>query len=417
MEYLVHPNAQRLLNLYKTFATLQLINFHIILSIARFSDTESIVNLQEWFPNILSLWWQGNLLDTLFAISAFLAGCMLFKEYRETGTVDVREYYLKRVSRLLPLYYLALLLYGLGQGRDFWDMLQAAFFVQYLFGPTHLNPVIPVGWTMEMMMFVFVLLPFAVIGLMKVKRPMLWMVAATLVTLAFRYGYILQSGETFKFMLPDSLLYQKESDVYFEIYFRIWFRISGFIIGLAFAYLFMVDTRFMERLRNDTGFRWLHVVLAWVLTITGTFLPVQDPNSIIYAGTPEWLWKMYWALSPAYLAYASMVFISVLATGRITEKAKKIKWWDIPMALASRNLFAVYLFHFPCILLAAVIWFRSTDRAALIGITPTDWAGVFFVATLLTFAIAIPLTTFVEIPVQRLLRRKFSRKEQPKPAE
>ena len=61
--------------------------------------------------------------------------------------------------------------------------------------------------------------------------------------------------------------------------------------------------------------------------------------------------------------------------------------------------------------LAAVIWFRSTDRAALIGIVPSDWAALFFIATVLTFAIAIPLTTYVELPVQRFLRARLGRKK------
>ena len=48
--------------------------------------------------------------DFFFVLSGFLITSLLLKEMDETGKVDLKKFYLRRVLRIWPLYYLVLLL-------------------------------------------------------------------------------------------------------------------------------------------------------------------------------------------------------------------------------------------------------------------------------------------------------------------
>jgi len=48
----------------------------------------------------------GDAVDFFFTLSGFLISYLLLKEIKETGTVSIRQFYLRRVFRIWPLYFL-----------------------------------------------------------------------------------------------------------------------------------------------------------------------------------------------------------------------------------------------------------------------------------------------------------------------
>ena len=86
-------------------------------------------------PHTLQLLNQGHKgVDLFFAISGFLVTTLLLREYRMTGRVSLRNFYMRRTLRIFPLYYAVLALYcllvlftlnGTPKAAQFWNNLPA----------------------------------------------------------------------------------------------------------------------------------------------------------------------------------------------------------------------------------------------------------------------------------------------------
>lgn len=72
--------------------------------------------------------------DLFFAISGFLVTTLLLREQRATGSISLRDFYIRRTLRIFPLYYAVLALYavlvlatmhGAPKGAQFWEHLPA----------------------------------------------------------------------------------------------------------------------------------------------------------------------------------------------------------------------------------------------------------------------------------------------------
>lgn len=62
-------------------------------------------------------WINGTIgVDIFFALSRWLITSMLLAEAEKTGAIDVRGFYIRRIFRILPMYYVTLMLYILAAG-------------------------------------------------------------------------------------------------------------------------------------------------------------------------------------------------------------------------------------------------------------------------------------------------------------
>lgn len=90
------------------------------------------------------------------------------------GDISIREYYSNRIRRILPPYYLAIILYVLVLDIDmsYWSssgvgwsevLLNASFL--HGFSPEAINSVVPGGWSLASEMFFYAIFPFVAIGI------------------------------------------------------------------------------------------------------------------------------------------------------------------------------------------------------------------------------------------------------------
>ena len=61
------------------------------------------------FDPIAAIGWCG--VDLFFVLSGFLIGSQLLKSFVNTGTLSLKDFYARRVYRILPAYLVVLLLY------------------------------------------------------------------------------------------------------------------------------------------------------------------------------------------------------------------------------------------------------------------------------------------------------------------
>ncbi|MDG2340662.1 MAG: acyltransferase [Paracoccaceae bacterium] len=380
------------IDLLRTTGILQVVLFHVIHGIIRFAPQESISGFVERMPWWMNFAWQAYGVDTIFVISAFLLTFSLLLELNNSGSIDFRAYYVRRLSRILPLYYIALIVFAAAQGNSLPEIITSALFIGYIVGDFN---VIPVGWSMEVMILYYVALPWIVILLKSIGRPILWLSLTIIGAALWRYLFIISQPEEPVQLFLTMLDTKDASPAGFELYFRPWFRLPAFLMGTIMAYLV---------LQNRIPKTLITPVLTIVLIVPLVWLPVQNRNSWAYDLLSPNLWAVYWSIAPVIFARAFGFFI-VWGLLRGREKPWKIH----PMFRAfSINIFAVYLFHMPFLAVGAVMVFMTTDPSALGSAGPVKVVAVFVITAGLTYLFAWPLTKFVEQPLQRLLRRRFN---------
>ena len=64
-----------------------------------------------WFPKAFQFGWTG--VDLFFVLSGFLISSQLFAQIKKEGTFSMKEFYIKRVFRILPIYFFVLAIYFL----------------------------------------------------------------------------------------------------------------------------------------------------------------------------------------------------------------------------------------------------------------------------------------------------------------
>lgn len=177
-----------------------------------------------------------------FTLSGFLITWLLRREYRETGRVDFRGFYLRRTLRIFPAYYVFLLLIGglmLAAGRS-WPPgqgLSAFLYVSNYFGA--LNPdsgsSISHTWSLAVEEQFYLLWPLAFVLLAKRgRRTMLGALAATIAAVAvWRTWLVYGSG-------------MSEARAFQYVYRALDTRLDSLAIGCVLAVV----------LETNAGLRW-----------------------------------------------------------------------------------------------------------------------------------------------------------------
>jgi len=145
------------------------------LSLFRFLAVVTVVfihygrNIENIFllPNIIT---RGGTIITFFFI---LSGFGLFLSSQKKGSINLRQYFIKRVMRILPFYYIALLLTALilliAGNFSFIKFFLALFCIQSWF-PGYQHSINPPGWFVADLLFFYCIFPIIFFRIMK-KTP------------------------------------------------------------------------------------------------------------------------------------------------------------------------------------------------------------------------------------------------------
>ncbi len=381
-----------ILHACRALGILQVIWFHVIIAVARLAPEGAMPGIIDRIPGVLNPLWQAMGVDLIFMVSALLLGLSLLSEAQDTGRISLRAHAIKRLSRILPLYWLALLVYALAEGRFGGDFWRSALFAGHILGDRN---VIPVGWSMEVIILVYMALPFAVMGLLRSRRPWLWLAGALALTSLPRLAYLVLSHADAAGFYPVMLADRTPPPAAFDLYFRPWFRLSPFVIGLGLA--FALSRGWRPPLRP---FLWL---LSFAGLVYGTGLPIHDADSWPYRMGGPVFWSLFWAFCHTIFALGAAGVIWLAVTGHGTARLPLHRLWQA----ISQAIFPIYLFHMPIIALAAIPVYRSTDLQALAGTTVAHVLATGVLTAALTLGLAMLLNRYVEAPLQTRLRRRF----------
>jgi peptidoglycan/LPS O-acetylase OafA/YrhL len=324
-------------------------------------------------------------MDLFFILSGFLIGSILLRSLELHGTQNLRRFYLRRIFRTFPSYYLVLTL--LAVLMPLTAMQRAHLPFEYLYLTNFMSLARPQiimfwGWSLglEEQFYLTVPLLFFVLHRLKSDR-------ARVVLLATFWGLGLVSR------LFVYYRYGPWTDLglYEALYFHTHTRFDALVMGILLAF---VELRYGDRV--------------------GKWLAQPFPRGLLALCAAACLWLL---LRPAMFGREHLQMVHVFAWGTITGAMYfcvllLLLHGDGPIhrflgAATFRRLatvgYGVYLVHIPLIDHVIVpVAHELEDRQVSMGLV---WLAALVIVTVLSFAIGYALHVLVEKPFLRVRDR------------
>ena len=259
----------------------------------------------------LNLGWTG--VDLFFVLSGYLIGGQLFKAQAEGEQIAFGGFYLRRLLRTLPSYYLVLGVYFWLSPSPSWRYL---VFAQNFDDPKTFAP----SWSLCVEEQFYLVFPIFVWFLRRSKW-LLWSIPAML-----GLEFLIRAVTWFQ-VRPDLLPEPHALDVYMRyLYYPTTCRLDGIILGVGIA-----------------AVKWFHPQLWWKLMGQGNRLLLT--SGVLFAASILALWKHYSLLCSSAgftLLNLSFAFLAVAALSPTSLLAGIHIWGAKQLALLS---YSVYLTH------------------------------------------------------------------------
>lgn len=414
------------------------IAFHGAFVFAKILPREKFDAFVASMPDVLNIVWQALGSEVLFFASGFLLGYLLLREHVRYGSIDARDFWLRRFSRIVPLFLIALAVFLIGR-RLHWDRLATNLLfsarIDGYFGITANGGknYIPVGWSLEVMVHAYLLLPFVVRGVLRTRWPLLTALALAVASIVPRYFALAANPEAYTLPAHRILDAGAVPEVHRDLYYLTWFRLTPFLLGLAAA---VVVTHHRRRLEDfcASGLRSAALLgLGLALVGVSGFQSLQRQDGLVYRwlGPEEWLW--FWSCQRAVLTLGVAMALLAVLGGRSGAAAwcgrfLALRWF----APVSHGIYSIYLFHFACLIPAALLvflpavvegvrsspgWGRHELRDHIYAAIDRATVWHYLVIVVLTVwwstRLAALLTRYVEAPVQGWLRARRSPNRRP----
>ncbi len=317
---------------------------------------------------------KGALASIIFngsdAVSFFfvLSGFVLSYKYLVLGQqLDIRKYYINRIFRLWPAFFVAVFVHALNALRL--DMSAAKFADMFLLNKSQFweeaillrsrNVLCGPGWTLVVELWLSFFIPFFILVVRKDKRLVWWLLMAYMLVREIFYIH-------FVLGIVISLIYSHVKDVSFKQ--TKWYRYRYLILPVAFV---LFSIRHINRL-SPMG---------------PTYTYLAD-----YIGIPFFY----------YTAFASFVFIVAIIQSKNAQRILEHKI----LRFIGKISFGIYLMHW---FIVGDIYFYWNDLVRYFGSEKLTFAVMLAVCTVCTFTLATLLHYCVELPFIRYSRRLTSR--------
>jgi peptidoglycan/LPS O-acetylase OafA/YrhL len=225
----------------------------------------------QWLPDIAKFGWTG--VDLFFVLSGFLISSALFKEWNRTGSISVKDFFIKRVFRILPAFWVIVAIYFFVPAfherealRPLWRYLT---FTQN-FGLDVANEgTFSHAWSLCVEEHFYLFLPFILLALsaLKIFRKGYWLLILLFITtICLRY---------YAFTNIDSEAEHAGVYWYMYIYYPSYCRLDGLLVGVVIAALNVMRPAAWEKI-SRYGYLWL---VAGLLVLTGAYFLCYDEHA------------------------------------------------------------------------------------------------------------------------------------------
>ncbi len=397
-----------IIDFMRALGIILVICFHVVVGVASLLEADSMPEYIDAVPGAFNILWQAQGSELVFIFSGFLLSYLLLRELRLTGHIDLRDFYVRRAARIVPLYLVGLALYAIVRKWTLTDLLLNLLFISKL---TDARTIIPVGWSLEVLVQSFLLLPLIAIAFVRSRIPIVLTLVAIAASLAARYFALIADPESYHVPIHMLLSGFDTPDTIDDLYYHLGYRATPFLLGFLLAYLVLYKTEAIDRLFR--GKLAIALILPFALVIIGiaAFLPVQDASSWVYEVMPgERFTFWYWVLQRFVFAIGICLLSLVLWFNRSRLFAPFVRLARLRMwHSVAENIYSIYLFHPVFLIPAAAIGFRTYKAEDVLPVHILELLVTMIVATILSTLFGKVLTKYVEAPSRGWIRKRFGR--------
>jgi len=379
--------------------------FHVTIGLATLLESDSIQGYVDTLPSVINIMWQALGSEVIFLFSGFLLSYLLMRELLRSGSIDVRDFYLRRLSRIIPLYLIALALYSLVRDFSPLEFLLNLLFVSQIFDAT---TIVPVGWSLEVLVQSYLLLPFVVLLFLRSNHPIRFCSAAIAGFLAIRYFAFAADPASYTTPIYALFAGTDTTEVQDKAYYLLIYRATPFLLGFLVAYLVVHKDEMLRAVFERPGMTPLLLLLSLLTVVGSGFLPVQDSQSRLYAWSGDQFWLWFWTLQRFIFSIGIALFALCTWYGKspLIEPLLKVSQWRV-WARISHNIYSIYLFHPVFLIPSAALAFRTIEKEQVMPIHLFEVFATIVLATLFATLFGGVVTRFVELPAQGWIRKRF----------
>lgn len=381
------------------------IGFHVVGGLASLFDGTVLDGYIAAIPALMNVAWQALGSEIIFLLSGFLLSYLLLRELERNGRIDLRDFYVRRASRIVPLYVVGLLLYSFVTDFTALELLLNLLFVSKLFDA---ETIIPVGWSLEVLVQSYVVLPFLVLGFVRSGHPVALTLGAIVISLTARFVALSAEPASYQEPFYQFLETMEPTATQKALYYHLGYRATPFLLGFLLAWLVRSRSALLAGAFARREFCLTVLALSLLLIAASGFLPIQDRHSVLYSWAGDRFWLYFWVLQRFVFAIGICLLALCLWYGRLRPLGP-VRWvasrrlWH----LISERIYSIYLFHPVFLIPSAVIGLRATSAETVGPIHVLEVLFTILLATLLSTLFGGLVTRFVEVPARDWLRKSF----------
>jgi peptidoglycan/LPS O-acetylase OafA/YrhL len=399
---------RRVIDGVRAIGIILVICFHVVIGLASLLEGDALHRYIDTLPYLFNIAWQAMGSELVFLFSGFLLSYLLLRDLKRDGYIDIGNFYVRRLSRIIPVYLIALVLYWLIRGYGMTELNDLVFnllFVSKLFDYT---TIIPIGWSLEVLVQAYLLLPFLVLLLLRSGHTIKLTVAAITVSLAARYMALYLDPPSFRIRVYEFFFGTDVTETQSHLYYLLGYRATPFLLGFLLAYLVLYKDQILRQVFGRNWVSWILLPASLTLIIASSFLPVHDQHSALYRLTNDQFWLWFWTLQRFVFTFGICVLVLCLWYGKSRLLAPVA--WILQRNLwkkISRDIYSIYLFHPVFLIPAAVIALRTYKVEEIGPIYAIEIVVIIVLVVISAAWLAQLVTKFVEAPAQDRIRQRL----------
>ena len=388
----------------RAIAILWVMSYHLVLFHLGSFTTEAIgIATGRW-----TQWTsRGDMgVDLFFVISGYLIGTILLTEYRKSGSLQIKRFYVRRFLRLIPVYTVAMIL-GLYFVHNIPREAVLMEFPPYMNANNmwanflYVNNFLPINrqymgwcWSLAIEEQFYLILPGFILVVMRFGRPLRVLGGLMVLAGIVRWMVIDRHGFVPPFLdLPNM---QSWVDRFTIEYQNLYTRYGALLSGVIGAYLMVFHRERVARFFERTSLVNILALAGVTIIIPTGYFAMSSP---LFNEIPAAARQLYYSHHRDVFALAVMflVLAAIHSAGFVGQRLRRLLSWSVlfPIAQVSYSLYLVHEMF--------MLWlFPKTARlfGPALGAHGT-MAVAAMIAIVMSFAGAMLLYLLVEQPSMR----------------
>lgn len=412
--FVAEANDDRVIDGLRAIAVLMVILFHSFYGAA--FVLKDAARIKEFFRSIPEelgfLFTTEKAVDIFFMISAFLLGKSLMIEYTRYNSIDLKRFFTRRLFRICPLFYIAIILFfPVNVSLSLKNLIYNLLFIDNFWG----KMIVPTGWSLCIEMQFYLILPFLISWLLRRQNPKSCLLAIVAMATLIQALVCFLMPVLYETPFIGYISGQVDPNIYMvNYYYPTHTRFGPLIVGLLWAYLYWKkdEDKFLAWLRQHRVARYGLGLLSLAAVVCCSYYPPYNPYGVLNRSFTAEL--NFWAMILHRNLYSLgvlglLVLIHCLQSEdgpwRVIRRGLSMRFWR-PF---SQSIFPMYLFQFPMIAIAGIVVFGTTNMKQVRMLSLSEVFLIFVLASFLSLLLGIFLHVRVEKPFiamgDRLVKR------------